>query len=99
VITNATEGIQWLKDGQPIFNETSPSLPSLHPRSTGNYAVTVTEGGCAITSASIQWTETVAVELYPNPGEPEDVHIRYSGTDETPVRVVITDLIGKKILN
>jgi hypothetical protein len=38
------------------------------------------------------------VELYPNPGEPEDVHIRYSGTDETPVRVVITDLIGKKHL-
>jgi hypothetical protein len=96
VITNATEGIQWLRDGQPIFNETSPSL---RPRSTGNYAVTVTEGGCAITSALIQWTEAVAAEVYPNPGKPEDVHIRYSGTDETPIRVIITDLIGKKHLD
>jgi hypothetical protein len=92
LVTTATSEIQWLKDGVPIFNETSPSL---RPRSSGTYSVIVASSGCTASSESVLWKVNSEFAVYPNPGKPDNVNLLFRSSEEGPVRVVITDLLGR----
>jgi hypothetical protein len=92
LVTTATSGIQWLKDGVPMFNETGTSL---RPRSSGNYSVIVSKNGCTISSEPVLWKVNSEFAVYPNPGKPDNVNVLFRSSQEGTVRVVITDLLGK----
>jgi subtilisin family serine protease len=97
---NAT--YEWLLDGTPIPNQTAKAIKMV---GSGNYSLRATDSlGCQSTSAvfyfnplsttKVENAETIKV--YPNPASGV---LNISGTDaDKATRIVITDMLGKKVL-
>jgi len=101
--TTATfAGYQWLSGSTPIAGETNATYT---PSADGSYAVTVTDaGGCAGTSAlqavSVTSVHDVAagnIFLYPNPVVNGQFSLNVPATTNMPVRIVITNVLGKQV--
>lgn len=103
VATNANPTVmfQWLLDGNDITGERGNKYK---PTQTGNYGVRATDtSGCEANSANYFFStigiEDVAgspIKVYPNPASNS---LYVSGIDKAiPVKVVITDISGRKVL-
>ena len=92
---------QWLSGSTPIAGETNATYT---PTADGSYAVTVTDaGGCAGTSAlqavsvtSVHDVVAGNISLYPNPVVNGQFKVNVP-TANTPVRIVITNVLGKQV--
>lgn len=101
LLSSATSGNQWFRNGQAIAGATDPLYT---PTQTGNYQVQASQNGCAsalsavfeVLNVSTFQTQMALVRVYPNPAN-NQVVVEWDASRHQPSHWVLINALGQEV--